>query len=324
MIGTSFEVKVDRVVDGDTVRVFLPGDNSRSESLRILSLDTEEVNAGTKPVTPLGRAASARAKELMSPGDTVKVILPGTEPLDQALVKYRGNFGRLLTYIELPDGTDFQETMIREGMSPYFMKYGYANFGPMHERYVAAERNAQRAFKGIWDQIGNNGSEMRNYAALSTWWDLRGRIIEGYREIKRRTPEANLYNTRLDYDKLVELARARKEATVFMELRSFTPTSGDHVLFNTGSLEQPYQLFVPNGNTGGGEEIMRLLLSRYVAEGEDKPRRSYAYVTGPTKMFPDDETGRPEIIVTDPEQISDWPDLAIQRAVSTISGPVTA
>lgn len=318
MPGTSFAATVDRVVDGDTVRVFLNSGDTRSESLRILSLDTEEVNAGSKPVTPLGRAASDRANALIKPGDTVKLILPGNEPRDEAIEKYRGNFGRLLCYLELEDGTDFQELMIREGWSPYFQKYGYAQFSTLHQRYLAAEREAQMNHAGVWDQVGNNGSVMRDYATLGVWWDLRARIIEGYREIKRRSPEVNLFNTRLDYARLVEIAKAKQETTVFMELRDFTPTDGDHVLFFTGSRAQPYQLFIPGGNSGEGEEIMRLILTRYRADGESTPRRSYAYVTGPTKMFPDDATGRPEIIVTDPAQITDWPAATLERAGLTI------
>ncbi|GAB4534679.1 MAG: hypothetical protein Tsb0019_36300 [Roseibium sp.] len=314
MSGTHFEARVDRVVDGDTIRIFLNDSDEKSESVRILALDTEEVHAGSKPVTPLGRLASERAKQLISSGDTVKVILPGNEDLAVALQKYRGNFGRILCYVELADGTDFQELMIREGLSPYFQKYGYAHFPTLHAKYREAEREAQSHLRGIWDQITNNGSVMRNYAALSTWWDLRARIIEGYREIKRRLPEANLFNTRLDYNRLVQIAEAREQTTVFMELRDFSPTSGDHVVFNTGSMAQPYQLFVPNGNSGGGEDVMRLILNRYRADGESSPRRSYAYVTGPTKLFPDEPGGRPEIIVTDPAQISDWPTATLERA----------
>lgn len=312
--GTSFEVKIDRVVDGDTVRVFLEEDAPKSESLRILSLDTEEVNAGNKPVTELGRRASERAKELLKEGDRVKLTLPGNEPRDEAIAKYRGNFGRLLCYVELEDGTDFQELMIREGFSPYFQKYGYAEFANFHTRYRDAEREAQSKVLGIWDQIANNGAMMRNYAALCTWWDLRARVIEGYREIKRRLPEANLFNTRLDYARLVEIAKAGEETTVFMELRDFTPTASDHIVFNTGSLEQPYQMFVPNANVGRGEEIMNLVLQRYRANGDTAPRRSYAYVTGKTKMFPDADTGRPEIVVTDVNQITDWPSTTLERA----------
>ncbi len=314
MSGTSILAKVDRVVDGDTIRVFLNDGDEKSESIRILALDTEEVCATGKPVTPMGRRASEYAKTLIASGDEVKLVLPGNESREIALQKYRGNYGRLLCYVELSDGRDFQEIMIEAGYSPYFQKYGFAHFADRHARYVTAERKAQSLNLGIWDQLQNNGAVMRNYAALCTWWELRGRIIEGYREIKRSMPEANLYNTRLDYEKLLAIAKAGQETTVFMELRSFTRVGGEHVIFNTGSLKQPYQLFIPNALSGAGQEIMHLLLNRYVATSEDEPRRSYAYVTGSTKMYPD-ETGRPEIIVTRPEQIGDWPEHPVRRGL---------
>lgn len=318
MSDATLNAVVDRVVDGDTIKVAIDGAGGALETLRVLALDTEEVFPGTKPVTRLGRLASEFARSLIGPGDALRLILPGIEPPETALLKYRGNYGRLLCYVELASGDDFQEVMIREGYSPYFMKYGYAHFAERHARYIAAERDAQAARRGVWDQIENNGAERRNYAALGVWWDLRARVIEGFREIKRRAPEANLYNTRLDYERLVAIAAARQDTTVFMELRSFTRTSADHVIFDTGSLTQPYQLFVPNGALQDGEEIMNLLLSRYVAEGEERPRRSYAYVTGPTKIFPDNQTGRPEIVVTDPAQITDWPSAALDRALSSL------
>ena len=303
---TSFEARVDRVVDGDTLRVFLSPDDAKSESLRILALDTEEVSPGTKPVTPLGRVASDRATALFAAGDSVTVTLPGAEPLEEGLQKHRGNFGRLLTYLTLSDGTDFQELMIREGLSPYFVKYGRAEGDNRHLRYTAAERAAQAEGLGIWDQIANNGSVLRDYANLASWWELRGRIIEEYRQLKQAQPGLGLLNTRRDYAELVDIAKAGGTATVFMELRDFRPAGADHIIFSTGSLSQPYSLFIPGGNTLDGADVMRLILTRYRPDGEGQARRSYAYVTGPTKMFPDDN-GSPEIIVTSPDQITDLP-----------------
>ena len=121
--GTHLKVKFNRVVDGDTIRVFLPGDE-KDESLRILALDTEESHAGGgKPVTPWGKAAKLRAERFFEDADEVVIEFPGNEDLASCLMKYRGNFGRLLVYV-YRDGVDFQENMIREGYSPYFMKYG--------------------------------------------------------------------------------------------------------------------------------------------------------------------------------------------------------
>lgn len=168
MTATALDVTVDRVVDGDTVRVFLHADDAKSESLRLLALDTEETHPGSKPVTPLGRAASARAKALLGPGDRVRVVLPGSEPEAEALARHRGNYGRLLSYLELADGTDFQQLMIREGWSPYFQKYGYAHSPARHAAYPAAKRAAQADRPGIRDQIAGNGAVLRGDAPLTS------------------------------------------------------------------------------------------------------------------------------------------------------------
>ena len=99
--GTTVEATVSRVVDGDTIRVFI-ADSSDDESLRILALDTEETNAGSsKPITPWGQKAKERAESFFAEGDLVTLEFPGTEDLEVCLPKYRGNFGRLLVFVYL-------------------------------------------------------------------------------------------------------------------------------------------------------------------------------------------------------------------------------
>jgi len=53
----------------------------------------------------------------------------------------------------MKSGVDFQEVMIREGYSPYFMKYGNAELEDFHKKYQLAEREAQTETLGVWDQI---------------------------------------------------------------------------------------------------------------------------------------------------------------------------
>lgn len=302
MGGTTVQTEVVRVVDGDTLRVKLA--DGTEESLRILALDTEESNAGSnKPVTPWGKKAKEQANELFAAGDTVGLEFPGNEPPEQCWEKYRGNYGRPLVFVYLEDGTDFQELMIREGYSPYFVKYGYANFAENHARYTQAEREAQIANIGVWNQIMVNGQEMRNYATLRVWWHLRARLIDDYRLFKQENPTAAVFNTRLDYDHLVGLAQSEEEATIFSEVRDFKRTNGDHVIVGIGSIQQPFQVFIPNVDGAAGQEIMQLLLSRYIPTDLEHPRRSYAYIKGPLKIF----GNRPEIVVTHAGQITDTP-----------------
>jgi micrococcal nuclease len=296
--GTHLDVKFNRVVDGDTVKVFLPG-AEKDESLRILSLDTEESHAGGgKPVTPWGKAAKKRAEEFFKDADTVTMEFPGNDDLATSLQKHRGNFGRLLVYV-YRDGVDFQETMIREGFSPYFVKYGRAQFAGHHQRFTKAEQDAQRQRIGMWDQIAVNGSELRNYAALGTWWELRGTIIDEYRKVK--AIDDSLLNPRLDYATIVAKARDQEHATVFTEVRSITRVGGSSGLIGIGSIEQAFSLFIPDIDSPEGQEIVNLLETRYISSGDDHPKRSYAYVTGQLSTFRD----RPQIVLTSADQITD-------------------
>jgi micrococcal nuclease len=304
MAGLKLQVPVDRVVDGDTIRVMI---NGKSEALRVLALDTEEVHPGDKPVTPLGRVASDFTKSKVLPNDVVTIEFPGPEPFEVANLRYRDNYGRLLVYVHTAAGDDLQELLIREGLSPYFTKYGYAEFLDLHRKYISAEQQAQSRRAGIWDQIANNGAEFRNYAALTTWWELRARIVEGFRAFKRAHPNDPPFDTRLDFERLRELARDGATTTIFTEVREFRP-AGPHVLFTTGSLEQPFGVLVPRANEGGARDVMQLLLQRYVANGEERPRRSYLYITGRLQRFPPTEDGKPEMVLEGVDQLRDGPD----------------
>ena len=299
--GTTVDATVVRVVDGDTVRVEVKG---QEESLRILSIDTEESNAGSsKAVSPWGKEAKKEAEKLFKAGDKVKLEFPGDEPAKECLQRYRGNYGRLLVFVYLDDGTDFQEHMIKKGFSPYFMKYGYAALPDNHERYLQAEKEAQIANRGIWNQIEVNGSQVRNYAQLGVWWYLRAEIIQNYRRFKQQNVDATVFNTRLDYEKLVELAKKEKEATIFTELRNPKRVAVNNMFIGIGSVEKPFSIFIPKVDENAGLKIMSLIKNRYISTDDEHPRRSYAYVKGNLSIHRD----KPQIIVTDVKLIMDLP-----------------
>lgn len=302
MIGTTLEVEVDRPVDGDTVRVFIDG---KSEALRILALDTEESGGGgNKPITPWGREAKKHAEELFIPGKKITLEFPGFEPLEEAMERYRGNFGRLLVYIHI-DGMDYQEHMIELGFSPYFNKYGNAHFEEYHDRYIAAERAAQSERIGVWDQVTVNGSEQRNYYVLGAWWALRAAVIDEYR--CALDDNAQILNSRLDFTKIKDKAKAGEDAVVFTELRELRRVSSSKAIIDIGSVAQPFKVFIPDFGSDGGQALVNLLEERYVSGGSDgrtvtRPRRSYAYVSGQLKMF----KGEPEIVVETADQLHDY------------------
>jgi micrococcal nuclease len=296
--GTSVETRIERVVDGDTVVVRIEGDEQR---LRLLCLDTEESNpGGDKPVTPWGREAKKEAERVLAVGSSVTLEFPGTEPLHECLVRHRDNFGRLLVFAHTERG-DFQEHMIAACYSPYFNKYGHVDFASHHARYVDAERSAQAAHLGVWDQAGVNGSEMRHYATLGAWWSLRAELIDDYRSLREADP--SLLNSRRDYAELVELAEHERSATVFTELASVNRVGQRRAIVDIGSREQPFKLFVPDIESDDGRRLLSLLTTRYIADDPDRIRRGYAYVRGQLKLF----RGEPELVVTGPGQVTDAP-----------------
>jgi micrococcal nuclease len=296
--GTTVATEIARVVDGDTLAVPIDGEDER---LRLLCLDTEESNPGSdKPITPWGREAKKEAQRVFQVGSAVTLEFPGREPLEECLVRHRDNFGRLLVFVHGQQG-DFQEHMIAAGYSPYFMKYGHAEFASHHARYGAAERAAQAAHVGVWDQVTVNGSEMRNYATLGAWWTLRARLIDEYRTL--RVGDPTLLNSRLDYAELVEIARDGGEATVFTELASIKRVGGHRAIVDIGSRAQPFKLFVPDIESDDGRQLLSLLETRYVADDPGHIRRSYAYVRGQLQLFHNE----PEIVVEDAAQVTDAP-----------------
>ena len=299
--GTHIDVPFVEVIDGDTIKVELPGD--KIESIRILCLDTEEKpgSGGNKPKTPWGEEATNRATEFFAGAQHATLEFPGNEPAEVCLAKYRGNFGRVLAFVYL-DGVDFQEVMIREGYSPYFTKYGNAKFKVNHDRYIQAEREAQMAHIGVWNQIEVNGEVRRDYPTLSTWWTLRGNLIDAYRT--HLAAGKTIYNTRLDYAEIVAKAQQGKTAPVFTEVRNLRTIHNDSIGFiDIGSQTQRFTLFLPGLNSLEGVKLKNLLEQRYIATGNDssQPRRSYLYVTGELSLYNDD----PQMKVTNVDQITD-------------------
>lgn len=134
---------VDRVVDGDTVRIIRDG---KSVALRLIGGDTPETVHPTKPVQCYGPEASAEAKRLLT-GKKVRVVYDPTQgDLNDAGHRV-DKYGRDLVYLELPDGRDFMEHMIEQG---YAEEYRYRSDYQRMPAYQAAEAAADAADRGLW------------------------------------------------------------------------------------------------------------------------------------------------------------------------------
>ena len=134
---------VDRVVDGDTVRIRRGG---KSVALRLIGGDTPETVHPTKPVQCYGPEASAEAKRLLT-GKKVRVVYDPTQGNPTGDGRRVDKYGRDLVYLELPDGRDFMEHMIEQG---YAEEYRYRSDYQRMPAYQAAEAAADAADRGLW------------------------------------------------------------------------------------------------------------------------------------------------------------------------------
>jgi micrococcal nuclease len=119
--------RVTRVVDGDTLRVRCAG---RHERVRMLQIDTPERE----------QALHAEAREAL------RARLAGREVWLEPWREPRDDHGRLLAYVFAGD-ENVNLTMIREGWTPHFERYGAGRYAGA---FAAAEREARAARRGIW------------------------------------------------------------------------------------------------------------------------------------------------------------------------------
>ncbi len=136
--------KVIKVIDGDTVDVEISG---KKETVRLIGMDTPETVDPRKPVQCFGREASSKAKEALV-GEMVRLEADITQG-------ERDKYKRLLRYVFLQDGTNFNKFMIAEG---YAHEYTYNIPYKYQEEFKEAELNAQKQKIGLWADNACSGS----------------------------------------------------------------------------------------------------------------------------------------------------------------------
>lgn len=186
-----FGLGANPVVDGDTIRV-----EGIEGSIRLLSIDTEERLHGradraaaeedferylkakrgdaSRPSrlgTPMGEEADRFAREFFSGVEEVRLERDDPKQI-------RGHYGRLLAYVFVHKGgrwTSYNVECVRAGMSPYFTKYGYSQ--RFHNQLSAAEAEARRAQRGIWNP---NAQGYGDYDERKAWWNARADFIRAF------------------------------------------------------------------------------------------------------------------------------------------------
>ena len=126
---------VVKVIDGDTLDIDVPDGRGSSTRVRLWGVDTPEHDAYFGPQAADFTRKLAQGKKI-------------TIHLDQDN-RTRGKYGRLLAYVQLPDGAFLNELLLTEG-------YAYADVRFRHSfynRYRQLESRARRNRTGLWKHV---------------------------------------------------------------------------------------------------------------------------------------------------------------------------
>ncbi len=148
-----FSATVVDVVDGDTVKLKWKSSKSSSgasktESVRLIGVDTPETVHPTKGVEPYGKEASNYTKSILKEGTSVWIEFDEQQ---------RDRYGRLLVYLFLTDGTFFNAQLVSAG-------YAKTATFPPNVRWVDVfthmQTNARENQRGLWGLDGETGQSV--------------------------------------------------------------------------------------------------------------------------------------------------------------------
>ncbi len=140
------------VVDGDTVKISVDG---KTETFRLIGMDTPETVDPRKEVQCFGVEASNKAKELLL-GKKVRIE---TDPTQGTYDKYN----RLLAYIYRDDGLFYNKYMIEQG---YAHEYTYDTPYKYQTDFKNAQKQAEVSKAGLWSPNTCNGDTTK--ASITT------------------------------------------------------------------------------------------------------------------------------------------------------------
>ena len=156
VLANAGQYQVIRIVDGDTIVIEYDG---KYEKVRMLCVNTpESVHPDKKQNIPMGKVASKYTQKRLTGKDV---------NLEFEIEKLRGNHGRLLAYVFV-DGQNFNLDLVRQGLSPYYTKYGKSQNYDFEFR--AAEKQARKEELNIW----GDPELTKKYLRLKSKWGQHG------------------------------------------------------------------------------------------------------------------------------------------------------
>ncbi len=128
------------VIDGDTLDIDIPDGEHEDTRIRLIGVDTPETKHPTVGLMYYGPEATEFTTSLAL-GKQVMVLL-------DTVGDQRGRYGRLLAYIQLPDGKVLNAEIIKNG-------YGYAYLSYPHSEFSTYQMLMQQAIDnevGLWEK----------------------------------------------------------------------------------------------------------------------------------------------------------------------------
>ena len=142
------KAKVVRVVDGDTLVVYLDG---RKERVRLIGIDTPESSPNRKALRDSRRsgldldAIVEAGKE--AKGYVMSLVKPGDDVYLEFDVQKRDRYGRLLAYVYLKDGRMLNELLLENG---YALVYTFPPNVKYVDRFLKLQEYARTNELGFW------------------------------------------------------------------------------------------------------------------------------------------------------------------------------
>ncbi|MHC4642777.1 MAG: thermonuclease family protein [Planctomycetota bacterium] len=129
-----------KVVDGDTIDIDIPDVNHNHTRIRLWGVDSPESQSQYSSVMYFGPEAAEFA-EKSALGRQVTIYMEEH--------RSRGKYGRLLAYVQLPDGRFLNEVLLTEGFAYADLRFRHS----LYRRYAQLQASARRQKKGLWEKV---------------------------------------------------------------------------------------------------------------------------------------------------------------------------
>jgi len=131
---------VVKVVDGDTIDIDIGDAEKNFTRVRLWGIDAPESTSRYSNVMYFGpEAAEFTAK--LALGRQVTIYLQEHNT--------RGKYGRLLAYVQLPDGRFLNEVLVSGGFAYADPRFRHS----LYQKYKQLESSARRQKKGLWEKV---------------------------------------------------------------------------------------------------------------------------------------------------------------------------